>query len=151
MSNPRLSLIALALPALFLGLPALAQGPQADRPMRDGRGPQPVVLAEANQRALDRAAELDANGDGFIDAAELEAMHEKARAERAQRRLSKFDTDGDGRVTVDEFVSVRRARLAAMDADGDGVVSVEEFRAGAQDRGRGHRHEKHRRGAPDAR
>lgn len=140
MSNPRFPLLALALPALLLAVPAFAQAPQGERPMRDGRGSQPVVLAEAHQRAIDHASAIDANGDGVIDAAELQAMHEKARTERAQRRLDALDADGDGRVTVEEFVAARQARLASMDTDGDGVVSVEEFRAAGHGKGRGHRH-----------
>lgn len=135
MSNVRKSLIALALPALLVSMAAVAQ--KAPAPQT----PQPINLAEAQQKALERAAEMDTNRDGRIEAAEVLAMRERMRLERAERRLAQLDANGDGVVTTDEFVAARQARLAALDADGDGVVSVEERREARGKRGgHGRRH-----------
>jgi Ca2+-binding EF-hand superfamily protein len=68
-------------------------------------------------------AELDHNGDGLLDAEDLD-QHRDA-------RFADIDTNGDGEVSEQEFVAeaVRRAteRAAAMfarlDADGDGSLS----------------------------
>lgn len=120
-----------ALSAALFSLSAVA----ADTPGREG--PQPLVLAEANEKILTHAVELDANGDGRIDAAEFAAAREKRRAMRMEKRLAKADTDADGSVSVEEFVAARQARLAALDTDGDGILSREEFRQGGK---RGHRH-----------
>ena len=148
MSNVRKSLIALALPALLVSLAAVAQKAPAP-PV--AQAPQPIDLAEAQQKASDRAAELDANRDGRIEAAEVLAMRERMRLERAERRLAKLDSNGDGVVTTDEFVAARQARLAALDTDGDGVLSLEERR---EARGKRGGHGRHHRGrgpgyAPD--
>lgn len=137
MSNVRKSLIALALPALLVSMAAVAQkapAPQA------AQTPQPINLADAQQKALERAAEMDTNRDGRIEAAEVLAMRERMRLERAERRLAQLDANGDGVVTTDEFVAARQARLAALDTDGDGVVSVEERREARGKRGGHGRH-----------
>jgi hypothetical protein len=45
--------------------------------------------------------------------------------------IKRADTDGDGKVSRDEFIKAQTARLEAMfarmDADGDGKLSPEEF------------------------
>jgi hypothetical protein len=49
--------------------------------------------------------------------------------------MKRADTDGDGKVSRDEFIKAGTARLEAMfarmDADGDGTLSQEEFASGA--------------------
>lgn len=126
-----------ALSVAFFSLSAAAADPANDAPHREGKGPQPVVLAEANEKILTQAVELDANGDGRIDAAEFAAAREKRQHARMEKHLDRSDADGDGSVSVEEFVATRQARLAVLDTDGDGIVSPEEFRQGGK---HGHRH-----------
>ncbi|HPA00825.1 MAG TPA: EF-hand domain-containing protein [Chiayiivirga sp.] len=138
MSILRNCLIALALPALGLSLQAGAQQGPAGR--AEAQQKSPVPLSQAQQQVSERAAAMDANGDGVIDAGEVLAMREKVRLERAARRLAQHDANGDGKVSVEEFAAARHARLAALDADGDGVISAQEFRHGHGMRGERGRH-----------
>ena len=77
----------------------------------------------------------DANKDGKLDTAEMdahrEAMHGQMRA-HGEERWKAADTDGDAAISRDE-AKVAMPRLAAefdkVDADGDGKVTREEMRA----------------------
>lgn len=123
--------IRILIPALSLALFSLS-ATAGDTPSREGNGPQPLVLAEANEKILTHAIELDANGDGRIDAAEFAAAREKRHAMRMEKRLAHADANDDGSISVEEFVAARQARLAALDTDGDGILSREEFRKGGK-------------------
>ena len=62
----------------------------------------------------------DRNGDGLLLKAELmEHLDGVANAEQASNLLAALDTDGDGKLSAEEY--------ARMDTDGDGVVSEEEI------------------------
>ncbi len=124
--------------ALF-SLSAAAAEPAEGTPRREGKGPQPVVLAEANEKILDHALALDANGDGRIEAAEFAAAREKRHRMRMEKHLPQDEAAADGSISVEDFVAARQARLAALDTDGDGIVSREEFRQAGPHR-HGHRH-----------
>ncbi len=90
---------------------------------QDNRGPGPRM----------DFATLDADGNGEIDAADLEALR--------QSRFAELDADGDGMVSEEEFVAHAAARsseraaemFARLDADGDGMLSRDTL----QSRGRG--------------
>lgn len=139
MNTRRLTLIAAALSVSVFSLSALA-GPGGKHMRGEHRELQPVVINEARENFITEAASIDSNGDGRIDAAELRAYREKERAEREQQHfLARYDSNGDGVVSTDEYVSVRQDRLTTLDADGDGTVTVEEFRQGH----RGHRGSRH--------
>ncbi|MCX7556253.1 hypothetical protein OS187_05365 [Xanthomonadaceae bacterium JHOS43] len=143
MSIRTLSFTALALSTALLGTSVLAGNPGKDTSRRGERGPQPVVLAEANERILAHATALDANGDGVIDAGEFAAMREKHRGERMHKRGGSHRSGAEVAIPVEEFVAKRQERLAARDLDGDGTVSTEEFRqTGAKRHPRGPRPER---------
>lgn len=77
-------------------------------------------------------SELDADGDGLVTAAEMEAF--------GKSRFEQTDTDGDGFVTLEEMqahmlkeAEARFAKhgdkmLSRKDANGDGKLSFEEMR-----------------------
>ncbi|NGP52420.1 EF-hand domain-containing protein [Thioalkalivibrio sp. XN8] len=51
------------------------------------------------------------------------------RGEGRQGMMQHVDTDGDGRITREEFKAVHERRFAMLDTDGDGVITLEEFGA----------------------
>lgn len=153
MSIPRLSLFGLALAGLGICASATASDENRRHFPRESK---PLVLSEASARFIERAAQLDANGDGIIDAAEFASARQQHRrphhakaeanteaearrppvsaerqarhAQMMEKRLAMFDTNADGNVTTVEFVAAQEARLARLDVDGDGIVTAEEFR-----------------------
>ena len=57
----------------------------------------------------------------------IKKMH-RHRAEMEQKKLKKIDTNGDGKVDLDEFLRNGEERFKEMDEDGDGYVTAEEAR-----------------------
>ena len=93
---------------------------------------------QVNYSYLDQQfANVDANGDGRVDAAEMVAFQEARRAEerrerenrRAARMIEHLDADGDGSLSVEEFTSRPRQMFARLDANDDGQISAEEREA----------------------
>lgn len=106
----------------------------------DGDG---VVTAEELSAAGPAAAfaEADANGDGALEGDELTAFRaaqERAREERRQQRMIKrLDSDGDGKLSLEEIEAGNRRGpqqvFDRLDTDDNGEVSLEEL-AEAQQR-----------------
>jgi Ca2+-binding EF-hand superfamily protein len=98
---------------------ALAQGAQ-DGMMQGMRGDGPMAMFE----------EFDADGNGSVTAAEIEA-HRAA-------RFAELDADGNGQVSRQEFMDHAAARAGEragtmfdrLDADGDGTLSRDAIEAG---------------------
>ncbi|MCA9474040.1 MAG: hypothetical protein KC594_18400 [Nitrospira sp.] len=65
-------------------------------------------------------------GNGAVFSQEAESMSE----ERGPGRLEKMDTDGDGKVSLDEFLEGAGTRFGKLDADEDGFLTAEEFKEG---------------------
>lgn len=109
---------------LAAGAAAFAEKPQEGR---DG----PISLKEAEAKAEERFAAIDADGDGGLTAAELfAAEHHADRVARMQeRKFARLDRDSDGVISAEEFAR-RIERLAKLDSNDDGEVSREELRAG---------------------
>jgi len=71
-------------------------------------------------RQFDR---LDKNGDGFIDAKDLEPLAAERVAFASKRFFRRFDADSDGKVTKDEFNRFAKERFSNLDVDGDGRIT----------------------------
>jgi hypothetical protein len=111
----------------------------------DGNG----MLSRQEAAALPRIAkhfdEIDANKDNQVTADELRAFHEKmrgARGEHGKNRgdmLKKLDTDGDGRISVQEAKAAPRLaeHFSAIDTNGDGFLTPDELKAAHDKHGRG--------------
>jgi hypothetical protein len=115
---------------------AQAQGPGGGmRANLDANGDGVVSAAEFDQTALARFQRMDENHDGVIDAAEVAAL--KARME--ERRgpgglgrpdmLAEMDADHDGKITQAEALAVSQARFARFDVNHDGKLDEAEQEA----------------------
>ncbi len=98
----------------------------------DSDGDGEVLVTEIEQRAaaraLERAQEMDSNGDGVVTKEEAKAFHrakkEKRRAKREARRFP--DENGDGVVSREEFIEAAETRFDRLDKNADGVLSEDE-------------------------
>jgi Ca2+-binding EF-hand superfamily protein len=72
------------------------------------------------ERAFGR---LDKNGDGFIDAKDLEPAAAERAAAASKRFFRALDVDNDGKVTRDEFNARAKSRFAGLDLDDDGKIT----------------------------
>jgi Ca2+-binding EF-hand superfamily protein len=115
---------------VILPLAAIAAGPHGDGPGDDGpRWGRHGGHGFGGGRMIEMLQGMDGDRNGVISADEFRTGHED--------RLSDVDTDGDGRVTLEEMETraIERVRehigerFSRLDADGDGAVSAEEFAA----------------------
>ena len=88
-----------------------------------------VTLNEFVAAATAKFKELDVAGNGRVTAEEIASSpraHERAEkvAERIAHRL---DTNGDGRVSKDEFLAMAKTRFAKLDKNGDGFLTADEI------------------------
>ncbi|MEQ9330428.1 EF-hand domain-containing protein [Thalassobaculum sp.] len=115
----------------------------------DADGDGKLTAAEMQAAHKARFAKADVNGDGKLSVDELDEARKAERMERLNRMVVWLDADGDGMLSVDEFDPRRGHMLSRMDRDGDGALSQEEMReAGKRYRhGNGGHHGGH--GAPD--
>ena len=113
--------------------------------MWDLDGDGAVTLAEATERRSDIFFSFDADDNGALNAEEYDqfdaaraadmaengAAHGqgKGQAKRLQRGLVRGfnDVDGDGAITLEEFLSKTAAWVKQMDHDGDGAISTSDF------------------------
>ena len=107
----------------------------------DGNGA--VTVEEARERRSDVFASFDANDDGFLDAEEYELFDEARALDQAENepqgmgrgnrnpangmRLEVNDTDGDGKVSRDEFLDNAASWIEMIDRNADGVVTRADF------------------------
>jgi Ca2+-binding EF-hand superfamily protein len=107
----------------------------------DGNGA--VTAQEARERRSDVFASFDANDDGFLDAEEYQLFDEARALDQAENepqgmgggnrnpangmRLEVNDTDGDGKVSRDEFLDNAASWIEMIDRNADGVVTQADF------------------------
>ena len=124
-------LVAGAIP-LAIGAAFAADGPHRAAGPHGGMSPMfsqmdadkdgKITRAEIEAHHKARAAEIDADKDGKVTAAELRTWMDKQREKRLGERLAQLDRDGDGAVSVQEFEDGGVWRAARMDRNGDGVI-----------------------------
>ena len=103
----------------------------------DGQVSQDEFVAARADQILRNFDRLDTDRDGFLTAEEM--YWKPVRLDREPRvrpqvaLLARFDTNGDGRVSRDEYIAVYaepiREQFAEMDIDKDGYLSRAELEA----------------------
>lgn len=89
---------------------ALAGGVMAQQANRPARAQAEMTQADFVDARVARLTAADANNDGTVTAEEHKAAHQAKRAERADDRFARMDTNGDGSISRAEFDAVREAR-----------------------------------------
>lgn len=98
----------------------------------DANGDGEITQAEVEAFRAAQFASIDADGNGTVDADELAAFaaarEDERRAERAERVVERADTDGDGVLSQDELQANRRGgdMFERLDADDSGTITQEE-------------------------
>ncbi len=131
-----LSLIALAAAiaaGLFVttGAEARGGGERASFETLDADGDGLITQAELDAQREARFAALDSDGNGQITLEEFTASAQMRSEERAARMFARLDADGDGALSRD-VLEMRGGRDGAslierLDTDGDGAISEAEF------------------------
>jgi Ca2+-binding EF-hand superfamily protein len=73
------------------------------------------------------------HGAQFMTEDQFVAIHEAGFQKHAASMFRRLDWNGDGKLTLDEFVAPQRARFQMMDRDGNGAVSCAPVRAAGFD------------------
>jgi hypothetical protein len=130
-----LVLACLSMTALVQGCMTPAEPPAADRPRVDANGDGIVTREEAQvyPRLATHFDAADANRDGRLEGAELEAGRESARREAraaVRERWNAADKNGDGAISqaeANESMPGLAKRFGDFDANGDGKISRDEI------------------------
>jgi len=99
---------------------------------KDGK----ITLDEMKPKAEKRVLRLDADGDGVVTSAEIDAYLNKGIERRKERLMSRLDADKDGKITQGEVDAFIEALFNDADSDHDGAVTLAEAREKAGKRWR---------------
>ena len=107
--------------------------------MLDANGDHMVTSAEFDEYYGKLFDELDTNKDGSVDTSEWVGVKGKTKLDlatggysrelRTMKMMGMMDTDGDHKVSKDEFINHHKAIFTAMDKSGDGELNPQEWLA----------------------
>jgi Ca2+-binding EF-hand superfamily protein len=104
--------------------------PRGEREMHRGEGMHGYGMGRGwmgermRGRVFDR---MDLNSDGVLDLNEVETAVKQRVTRRMNAFVKRFDQDGDGRITREEFDRPARERFAARDINDDGKITEEDL------------------------
>ncbi|HEX7011781.1 MAG TPA: EF-hand domain-containing protein [Steroidobacteraceae bacterium] len=109
-----------------LSAPALA-GPTHDRlEQADANKDGMITRDELDMHRAERFAKLDKNADGYLDASDRQGRRRRG---RHGSHFESLDTDGDGKISKDEFMKAPTPLFDKFDADKSGVLDAQEIEA----------------------
>jgi Ca2+-binding EF-hand superfamily protein len=85
--------------------------------------PRRFTLDRLLGRTDRRFAALDKNGDGVVDAKDIETAANERVDFATKRFMKRFDANGDGKVSKDEFERFAKERFTMLDLDDDGKIT----------------------------
>ena len=150
---------AVAVTAAFIGLTQFAQadrggwGMGMGRHGGDGHGMM-MNMAERYDSNKDGAisqeeidtnrtatfGEFDADKNAGLTLKEFESLWLKARNQMMVREFQRFDGNGDGNVTIEEYQSPMKDMVARMDQNGDKLLNMDDHQQMRQGHGRKRMH-----------
>ena len=99
----------------------------------DTNGDGVVTMDEFNAAAASRFDKMDADKNGVVTEEEFRAYIGQKRSERRERKFQIMDSNGDGQISMDEYISYKQKRAESkfqrMDTNNDGIVSKDEYDA----------------------
>ena len=98
-----------------------------------------ITQAEVDQFRTDRLNAFDKDGDGTLSLDEYEALWLDAMKKRMVRTFQRHDTDGDGKVTAEEFAERTRHMVLRRDRNDDGVLNKDDLKHMRRAPGKGRR------------
>lgn len=81
-------------------------------------------------------SQLDQNSDGYIDATEAPRKRQRAGMRNGGGFMKRFDTDGNGKISREEFTTSAASHFDRLDKNGDGYIDESEVPQGPPPRGR---------------
>lgn len=105
--------------------------------MLDADGDHKVTAAEADTYYTSLFEALDKDSDGSVDAKEWVGPKGKSKLDlttggynrelRSMKMMGLMDTDGDHKVTKDEFLAYHKTVFTQMDTSGDSELTAQEW------------------------
>lgn len=91
---------------------------------RDGK----ISQQEIDTNRTEWHKKFDSDGNGTLSLKEFEALWLEAKRQRMVRSFQRFDVDGDGQMSADEYTQPMADVVERWDRDGDGVLSKQDRR-----------------------
>jgi Ca2+-binding EF-hand superfamily protein len=89
----------------------------------------PATKAEAVERAMERFAAADRDGDGYLNQEEIADNLQERRKNRRAQMIDRLDTNDDGVISEAEMSVLAEKRFSKLDTNDDGVLSEDEIEA----------------------